>query len=76
MTGVVVGLMIKAVMTNDYLVKWYLFQDALTRNRTDGALVRRPECNPGANLEKRTRDYRNSPGPSLFRQRGSYQSRG
>lgn len=27
-------------MTNEYLVKWYLFWDALTRNRTDGALVR------------------------------------
>jgi exosortase D (VPLPA-CTERM-specific) len=27
-------------ITNEYLVKWYLFQDALTRNRTDGALVR------------------------------------
>jgi exosortase D (VPLPA-CTERM-specific) len=28
------------VMTNEYLVKWYLFWDSLTRNRTDGALVR------------------------------------
>lgn len=28
------------VMTNEYLVKWYLFWDALTRQRTDGALVR------------------------------------
>jgi exosortase D (VPLPA-CTERM-specific) len=28
------------VMTNEYLVKWYLFWDALTRARTDGALVR------------------------------------
>ena len=27
-------------MTNEYLVKWYLFWDALTQNRTDGALVR------------------------------------
>ncbi len=27
-------------MTNEYLVKWYIFWDALTRNRTDGALVR------------------------------------
>jgi hypothetical protein len=27
-------------MTNEYLVKWYLFWDALVRNRTDGALVR------------------------------------
>ncbi|BCG63752.1 MAG: exosortase [Methyloprofundus sp.] len=28
------------VMTNEYMVKWYLFWDALTRSRTDGALVR------------------------------------
>jgi exosortase D (VPLPA-CTERM-specific) len=28
------------VVTNEYVVKWYLFWDALTRDRTDGALVR------------------------------------
>jgi exosortase D (VPLPA-CTERM-specific) len=28
------------MITNEYVVKWYLFWDALTRNRTDGALVR------------------------------------
>jgi exosortase D (VPLPA-CTERM-specific) len=28
------------VITSEYLVKWYLFVDALTRQRTDGALVR------------------------------------
>lgn len=28
------------VLTNEYLVKWYIFVDALTRRRTDGALVR------------------------------------
>lgn len=28
------------VITNEYLVKWYLFVDSLTRQRTDGALVR------------------------------------
>jgi exosortase D (VPLPA-CTERM-specific) len=27
-------------VTNEYLVKWYVFVDSLTRNRTDGALVR------------------------------------
>jgi exosortase D (VPLPA-CTERM-specific) len=27
-------------LTNEYLVKWFIFWDALTRNRTDGALVR------------------------------------
>jgi exosortase D (VPLPA-CTERM-specific) len=28
------------VVTNEYLVKWFIFRDALTRNRSDGALVR------------------------------------
>jgi exosortase D (VPLPA-CTERM-specific) len=28
------------IITNDYAVKWYILWDALTRNRTDGALVR------------------------------------
>lgn len=28
------------VLTNEYLVKWYLFWDSLTRSRSDGALVR------------------------------------
>ena len=27
-------------MTNEYLVKWFLFWDSLTQHRTDGALVR------------------------------------
>ena len=27
-------------LTNEYLVKWFLFQDALAMNRSDGALVR------------------------------------
>ena len=28
------------VITNEFVVKWYLFWDGLTRHRTDGALVR------------------------------------
>lgn len=27
-------------MTNEYIIKWYLFWDSLTKSRTDGALVR------------------------------------
>jgi len=27
-------------LTNEYLVKWYIFWDSLTRNRSDGAMVR------------------------------------
>jgi len=41
------------VLTNEYLVKWYLFWDALTRNRTDGAMVRLViSVDPGGNLEE------------------------
>ena len=28
------------IITNEFAVKWYLFWDALTRHRTDGAMVR------------------------------------
>jgi exosortase D (VPLPA-CTERM-specific) len=28
------------IITNEFAVKWYLFSDALTRHRTDGAMVR------------------------------------
>lgn len=28
------------VLTNEFVVKWYIFRDALLRHRTDGALVR------------------------------------
>jgi exosortase D (VPLPA-CTERM-specific) len=28
------------LLTNEYLVKWYIFWDSLTRNRTDGAMLR------------------------------------
>lgn len=28
------------IITNEYIAKWYLFWDSLTRRRTDGALVR------------------------------------
>jgi EpsI family protein len=28
------------LMTDEYVMRWYLFQDAVTRRRTDGALIR------------------------------------
>jgi len=41
------------VVTNEYMVKWYLFWDALTRNRTDGSLIRLTTLlSPGEDLEK------------------------
>ncbi len=40
------------IVTNEYLVKWYIFQDSLTRNRSDGALVRLvTPVDPRAGLE-------------------------
>lgn len=40
------------IITNEYLVKWYLFWDALTKNRTDGALVRlTTPVQPGEDLK-------------------------
>lgn len=44
------------IITNEYLVKWYLFWDALTRNRTDGALVRLVAyTGPGQGVEEADR---------------------
>jgi len=41
------------VITSEYLVKWYLFWDSLTRNRTDGALVRLlTYVGPGQSIEQ------------------------
>jgi EpsI family protein len=41
------------IITNEYLVKWYLFWDALTINRTDGALVRlTTPVSPSEDLEQ------------------------
>lgn len=40
-------------ITNEYLVKWFLFWDALTRNRTDGSLVRLTTfVPPGGSLDE------------------------
>ena len=49
------------VITNEYLVKWFLFWDALTKNRTDGALVRlTTPVGPGEDMalaDARLRDF-------------------
>ena len=39
------------IVTNEFAVKWYLFWDALTRHRTDGALVRLIVTLPAAGNE-------------------------
>jgi exosortase D (VPLPA-CTERM-specific) len=57
------------VMTNEYLVKWYLFWDALTRNRTDGALVRLTTVAPGnmdiAEADRALEEFARDIGPQL-----------
>jgi len=57
------------VINNEYMVKWYLFQDALTRNRTDGALVRLTTSIPGnmdiSSGDKRLSDFARSAIPKL-----------
>lgn len=49
------------IITNEFAVKWYLLWDALTRNRTDGALVRlTTTLAPGEDAERgdeRLRDF-------------------
>ena len=41
------------MLTNEYLVKWYLFWDSLTRNRSDGSLVRLITPIPAGNSVER-----------------------
>jgi exosortase D (VPLPA-CTERM-specific) len=49
------------VVTSEYLVKWYLLVDALTRHRTDGALVRLvipiAPGRPFASADRELRDF-------------------
>ena len=41
------------IVTNEYLVKWFVFWDALTKNRTDGALIRIiTSPRPGQDIEE------------------------
>lgn len=58
-------------LTNEYLVKWFLFQDALVMNRTDGALVRLTTPSPrGEDLaaaDLRLRDFLQALLPALDR---------
>jgi EpsI family protein len=57
------------IITNEYMVKWYLFWDSLTLGRTDGALVRLTTAlEPGedvANADKRLSDFAQLIQPTL-----------
>lgn len=59
------------VITREYMVKWYLFWDALTKNRSDGALVRvTTALRPGQSVESadaRLHDYMQLAVPQLSR---------
>ena len=57
------------VLTNEYLVKFYLFWDALTKNRTDGALVRLtapvPKGGSDTDVDLRLVEFANEVNPLL-----------
>lgn len=57
------------VINNEYMVKWYLFWDALTKNRTDGSLVRLTAyVRPGEDLaqaDKTLSDFARQVNPQL-----------
>ncbi len=57
------------ILTNEYLVKWYIFWDALTRNRTDGALIRlvvnMPEGMDIAEADARMQSFMKDVDPTL-----------
>lgn len=58
-------------LTDEYRVKWFLFWDALTRNRTDGALVRLvtyiPDTEEPARAEQRLVSFLGAMLPALDR---------
>ena len=57
------------IITNEYLVKWYLFWDALTQQRSDGALVRLvvtlPKDSDEAEADKKLSAFINTVFPEL-----------
>jgi exosortase D (VPLPA-CTERM-specific) len=59
------------VITNEFVVKWYLFWDALIRHRTDGALVRLvvalPATSSEAEADRRLTDLSSRIAPALMR---------
>jgi EpsI family protein len=59
------------VVTNEFAVKWYLFWDALTRHRTDGALVRLitvlPPASSVADADRRLTEFAGRITPTLTR---------
>jgi len=56
-------------VTNEYMVKWYIFWDAITKNRTDGSLVRLvtmvPESMDIVKADERMQRFMRDINPSL-----------
>ncbi|MGH7881284.1 MAG: exosortase C-terminal domain/associated protein EpsI, partial [Candidatus Binataceae bacterium] len=59
------------VITNEFVVKWYIFWDALTEHRTDGAMVRLitplPVSSSEADADRRLTDFASRIAPELPR---------
>jgi len=59
------------VITSEFAVKWYLFWDALTEHRTDGALIRVitpvPASSSEADADRRLGDFIGRIAPSIAR---------
>jgi exosortase D (VPLPA-CTERM-specific) len=59
------------VITNEFAVKWYLFWDALSRHRTDGAMVRLiialPPMSQEADADHRLTEFARQIAPTLNR---------
>jgi exosortase D (VPLPA-CTERM-specific) len=59
------------IITNEFAVKWYLFWDALTAHRTDGAMIRvitpLSATTPVANADRRVTDVISRMAPQIAR---------
>jgi EpsI family protein len=59
------------IINNEFVVKWYLFWDALTRHRTDGAMIRLitplPVSSSEADADRRLTDFASRVAPMLPR---------
>lgn len=59
------------VLTNEFAVKWYLFWDALTEHRTDGAMIRiitpLPQSSSEADADRRLTEFASRIAPDITR---------
>lgn len=59
------------MITNEFAVKWYLFWDALTEHRTDGAMIRIitpvPSSSSEADADRRLTEFASRMAPDITR---------